>query len=252
MEIRKNLDNSVVDSLSFLLEKKRISCIKQKKGENVFSKNIFVIDTEKKESIQKVKKSLYKENDSNKFSFIDVSIINDEFTLIPLEYFEEELAEVFLNYNVPYSENKGLRYCWVPNFDLAIVFYYPEEIENYFNDLADKVRITHTGFKFLSKIAEKKTDGFHLCIYKEYFELIVINEQKLLIYNVYPYKIMQDILYFLQVISKKLSITLSDSTLYYYGNFEKNIDFFSSFIKSLHPGSDKRFELENYTTIDTL
>lgn len=242
----------MADSLSLLLEGNRISCIEQNKGETIISKNNFIIDADEKWNIQKIEQNLNKEQNFQKYNFIDISIINDEFTLIPLEYFEEDSAEVFLNYNVPYSKKKGLRFSWVPKFDLVIVFYYPEEMENSFKELTEKIRITHTGFKFLSKIAENSSDGFHLCTYKEYFEVIVIKEHKLLIYNVYPYKTLQDILYFLQVISKNISVFLAESTLYYYGNIEKNIDFFSSYTQSIQPGADTKFELENFTTLDIL
>jgi hypothetical protein len=227
-------------------------------------KATYIVNNEKKiiqyESIltqvdkETITHKLLKNNFFNtKYNFLDITLLNDKFTLIPHEFFEERIAEKFLNLNVPHLENMGIRFNLIPNFDLVLVFYYPEIIEALFTSYSDKIRISHTGFKFLTKInKDLYKNGYFIQIYDNYFEISIVEEEKLILYNIYPYKIIDDIEYFLKLISTTLSNELSTYNLYYY-NIPlkvKALKKFEKLFKEVISGVENGFERDNYTILD--
>ncbi|MDR2122935.1 MAG: DUF3822 family protein [Flavobacteriaceae bacterium] len=257
LKTKKRSYSSLVTSASFLFENKKVSCIKKQEKEYL-EKEVFHTESmfavfDKEKILQKLKENKFFEQ---KYTFIDVSVLNDKFTLIPTEYFDEDTAEVFLNYNVPFFKNVGIRFNLVPQFDLVLVFYYPEELENIFTEFSDKIRITHTGFKFLSKIkSNPEKNGFFITTYDDCFEAALIENEKLLLYNIYPYKIAEDIVYFLRLIFKNTNRELSQTSMYYYGRLGRDgeiLTMLSQHFKSANPGVEDSFERENYTILDVL
>ncbi|MDR1876142.1 MAG: DUF3822 family protein [Flavobacteriaceae bacterium] len=257
LKAKKQLNDSSVSSVSFLFENRRVSYIMQQ-GKNYLDKKIFYREdismvSDREKIYRKLKERSFFEQ---KYNFIDISILNDKFTLIPTEYFDEDIAEIVLNHTVPFSKNMGIRFNLVPQFNLVLVFYYPEELDDIFAESSEKIRITHTGFKFLSKIKNShKQNGFFINTYDACFEIAIVEDEKLILYNIYPYKIIDDIIYFLQVISKNTGNKLSDAVMYYYGNLDKNkenFDRLSQYFKEVNRGIEDDFERENYTIIDVL
>ncbi|MCO6564387.1 MAG: DUF3822 family protein [Apibacter sp.] len=236
-------------TLNFLFEDKKASYIVNNEKKIIHYESILTQGD--KETIQN---KLLKNNFFNtKCNFLDLTLLNDKFTLIPHEFFEERTAEMFLNLNVPHLENMGIRFNLIPNFDLVLVFYYPEIIEALFTSFSDKIRISHTGFKFLSKInKDLYKNGYFIQIYDNYFEISIIEEEKLILYNIYPYKIVDDIEYFLKLISTTLDKKLSMYNLYYY-NIPHRVKSLKRFEKLFHDvifGVENVFERENYTILD--
>ncbi len=256
--LRNKKDISIAQlltSVSFLFERNKFSYI-ERQGKNNYKMEFFTetrlsSPSHPEEVVRQLKENQFFDE---KYSLIDVSILTNKFTLIPAEHFDEDLAETYLNYTVPFSENQALRFNLIPQFDLVIVFYYPEELENIFSESSQKVRVTYTGFKFLSKIkSSDRKDGVFLNTYQEYFEVAVVRNEKLILYNVYPYAVVQDILYFLEVISKNIKFPLSESDLYYFGNIEDqkgNLAKLSLEFKTVSPGVDDDFERINFTILD--
>lgn len=236
-------------TINFLFEDNKASYIENNEKKIIHYESLLT-PADKEIITNKLKKNSFFNKECN---FLDITILNDKFTLIPAEFFDEKTAEKFLNHNVPQFENMGLRFNLIPNFNLVLVFYYPEIIEEIFTGFSDKIRISHTGFKFLSKIKnDQHKNGFFLYIYDNYFEISVVEEERLILYNIYPYKIEEDIEYFLKVISKTLFKELSTYHLYYYNKPHrlkaiKNID---KLFQKVIPGEENEFERENYTILD--
>lgn len=254
MKKKKNITISQVNSVSFLIESSRFSYIIKKSCHDFEEKVVCTGAGFNAEKIfQKLEELKFFEQ---KYSYVDVSVLNNQFTLIPAVHFEESLAETFLNYTVPFSSSQGLRFNLVPQFDLVLAFYYPEELENIFSKASEKVRITHSGFKFLSKIkGSEKRDGIFLNTSGRYFETAVVENEKLLLYNIYPYAAVEDIIYFLRIISKNTGADLLHTDLYYFGRLEEesmNIENLIPYFRNIYPGTDVKFERVNYTILDLL
>lgn len=240
---------SLSTTVNFLFEDKKASYIINNEKKIIHYENL--VNQADKETLTH---KLLKNNFFNtKCNFLDITLLNDKFTLIPNEFFEERTAEKFLNLNVPHLENLGIRFNLIPNFDLVLVFYYPEIIETLFTSYSEKIRISHTGFKFLSKINKNLySNGFFIHIYDHYFEISFIENQKLILYNIYPYKKVEDIEYFLKFIANTLSQNLSTHILYYYHipHHLNAIKKFEKLFQKVVPGDENTFKRENYTLLD--
>ncbi|MGM5629552.1 DUF3822 family protein [Apibacter raozihei] len=257
MGTKKNINITQFNSVSFLFEYKKFTYI-ESSLEHETNKKTF--PSESINLITNIEKISDKLSDINffqhKYSFIDLSILSEKFTLIPLEYFEENLAESFLNQTVPFAPNMSLRFNLVPQYDLVLVFYYQEKIENLFSGISDKIRVSHTGFKFLSKIKDQnRRNGYFINFYQEYFELAVVENNGLILYNIYPYSSIIDIIYFLKTVAKITDTKLARSILYYYGSISEKLGketMFSTYFREVLPGTDDKFERENFTTLDII
>lgn len=243
-------------TISFLFEDSGFSVI-MPDGKSGFSKNSFHMETlYTVNGWEKAKQVLEKQIFFQaKHEFIDISVLNNRFTLIPLEHFDEDTAEIFLNYNVPFSLNEGLRFNLIPQWDTALVFYYPEEIETLFENYSDKLRITHTGFKLLSNLSLHSNNGIYVNLYAKQAEFAVIQDSKLLLYNIFPCETMKDILYFLFLTCQKLSLSAENTDVFYLGRLEdkeSGREQILRFFRSLYRGGKNEFEGRNFTTLDLL
>ncbi|TWP26060.1 DUF3822 family protein [Apibacter muscae] len=256
IDLKKITTNQPINITSyFLFEENKVSYL-VKSDQNFSDKKIFYLDhsnfIDKKYFNDKLKKFNFFQASYN---FIDVSIVNDTFTLIPLEYFDEETAEIFLNNTVIFNINMGVRFNLLPEYGLAIVFYYPEDIDNLLIESVDKIRVTHTGFKFLSKIFNsfKNDEGVYINIYDKCFEVAVIEKKGLLIYNVFSYNSFSDILYYLQVISDISKINIFNKTLFCFGVKKDSEEYINGFEKHFidsYKGYEDEFVRDNFTILD--
>ncbi|WP_185145072.1 DUF3822 family protein [Apibacter muscae] len=254
--MKKITTNQPINTTSyFLFEENKVSYL-VKSDQNFSDKKIFYLD-----HCKYIDKNFFNDKLKNfnffqaSYNFIDVSIVNNTFTLIPLEHFDEDTAEIFLNKTVTFNINMGVRYNFLPEYGLAIVFYYPEDIDNLLIESVDKIRVTHTGFKFLSKIFNsfKNNEGVYINIYDKCFEVAVIEKKGLLIYNVFSYNTFSDVLYYLQVISDTSKINIFNKTLFCFGVKKDCEEYISGFEKHFidsYKGYGDEFIRDNFTILD--
>lgn len=242
-------------TINFLFQEKSFSFIfKDENGINSFEKiNLSDLDTSSKINAIKNYLELHKEFFSH-FSFADVCIVNQEFSLIPLEYFEEETAEDFLNFNTSASHKYGLRFNIIPQHELAVVFYYLEELETIISEFFENFRISHTAFKFLTQTPENAFgEVFYINFYSDYFEVSLFINKNLNLYNIYPYQSKEDIAYFLTLLVTKFRLDKENLHLFYFGETkDKILNFITKFIKNTKKGTDDTFERKHYTLLGEL
>ena len=53
---------------------------------------------------------------------VNILLTGKRFTLVPLELFEDDQAEIFFHYNHPYRENETIQYNILKNQNLVVVF----------------------------------------------------------------------------------------------------------------------------------
>lgn len=133
-----------------------------------------------------------------KFSKIYISVLNQDFTLVPSAFARPEDLKKFLKFssgktdvrNGTHRQIKNLSFCYTIDPDLL---YY---LEKTFSNAI----INHNGTISLSAFLGQhslKANNLFLAVYTSHIELAMKNGSELLFYNVYSYNSQEDVLYYL-------------------------------------------------------
>lgn len=147
---------------------------------------------------------------TNGFKRVDAIITSEKFTLVPAAMFDSSAAKDYLTFNVPIGENDVVRNDILRQADARNVYAVGQKLENAILKISSSARIRH----HLTPLAEKLLSGskntnekrVHAHVRQGQFDLIVADNGKLLLANVYTYHSAEDFIYFLLFAAEQLKL----------------------------------------------
>lgn len=129
-------------------------------------------------------------------------------TFVPKVLFDEEFKGSYLQYNTKVFETDFFTFDTIENFDMVNVYVPYVNINNYLIDQFGTFTYKHASSVLVSKILEhskiepKETMYIHLN--QHTFEIVVVENQKLLLFNTFEYKTAEDFIYYLLFTAEQL------------------------------------------------
>jgi hypothetical protein len=176
---------------------------------------------------QKELKAFVKSQAIEQYAFSEVVAVhrNDLFSLVPKVLFDPQELPNYLKFNARILANDLLEYDEIPSFDLVNVYVPFVNINNAIYDLFGEFEFKHHGTvlieSLLGSAARISEPVCFAYVTPEAFDLIVIQQKKLLFFNTFSYKTPEDFLYYLLFSLEQLPLDAQETKLRLFGSIEE-------------------------------
>jgi len=190
-------------------------------------------DTQKTNKIEELLEGTFKDNPELKDSYDEIMVIhnNNLSTFVPAALFDENFMGSYLQYNTKVFETDFFTYDQISNYQMNSVYIPYVNINNFLIDTIGSFDYKHANSILIEKIldASKNNDEKKMIVNfnKGHFEIIVVQNQKLLLFNSFEYETPEDFLYYLLFTAEQLSLNPESFQLELLGNIEKNDLFYN-------------------------
>lgn len=160
-------------------------------------------------------------------SFKDVCVIhsNELSTLVPKALFKEETLADYLKFNSKILKTDFISHDEVLLSDSVCVFVPYININNYIYDKFGTFTFTHVSSILIESILQleknAETSKVYVNVNSNYFELIIVENTKLLFYNTFEYSSKEDFIYFILFTAEQLGLNPEVFYLVFIGDIDK-------------------------------
>jgi len=160
------------------------------------------------------------------FEAVTVSHINTLSTFVPKPLFSDKNLADYLKYNNKILPNDYMTFDVITNNDMVNVYIPYVNINNLFFEKYGAFHYKHFATILLENIFQIANSSEEATVYvhvqKEHFEIIVIQQKKLLFYNSFEYTSSEDFIYYLLFTIEQLQLNTNTLKLYFLGAIEKS------------------------------
>ena len=162
----------------------------------------------------------------NQFKAIFVAFVNNRSTLIPNAVYNSEKLENYHQFNFSKQEEDKFYADHLINLSAYNVYSIPDFITDAFNSLKN-VQFKHFSSALIEStlIGAKRDKALSLInvhILPSSFQVVVVKNQKLELYNSFNYQSSEDFIYYLLFVLDQLNINNEEATIKLTGEVEKN------------------------------
>lgn len=147
---------------------------------------------------------------TNGFKRADVLITTEKFTFVPAPLFDSSAAREYLAFNIPIGENDVVRNDILRQTDARSLYAIDRKLENALLRISSSIRVRHhltpLSEKVLAEAKNKNEKKMHAHIRQGQFDLIISDNGKLLLANVYTFHSGEDFIYFLLFAAEQLKL----------------------------------------------
>jgi hypothetical protein len=173
----------------------------------------------KKYTINKVKdtenlvdriEKILSEDDLLTHSFRSSSLLylTQKSTLVPASFFDEGKMKDFFEFNHALEELDELNFNFIQDIDAYNVFAIPTDVANLVYNKFRTVKFYHQATPFIKSVISGfgEPSGMHINLNRDFFDIIVKENDKLKFYNTFRFLNETDLLYFVMYVSTQLNI----------------------------------------------
>jgi Protein of unknown function (DUF3822) len=161
---------------------------------------------------------------SQKFDQITVVHDNNLCCFVPTPFFDENLLGSYLQYNVKVFETDFFAFDTNQNSQFNTVYVPYVNINNVLIDQFGSFDYKHSSSVLVSKLLEisKNIDDKKMFVHMQsnHFDIVVVQNQKLLLYNSFEYKTPEDVIYYILFTAEQLLINPENFLLEFLGNID--------------------------------
>jgi hypothetical protein len=185
---------------------------------------------------------------TSKYDEIIVLHYNNLSTFVPNALFDEEYLGSYLQYNTKVFESDFFAFDAIDNYEMKNVFIPYININNFFIDQFGTFHYKHSNTVLVTKLLElsKNIDDKIMFVSKNttHFELVVLQNQKLLLFNSFEYKTPEDFIYYLLFTAEQLQMNPENFKLQLLGNIQESDEYFQIAYKYIRNVS--LFDVSNF------
>ena len=174
----------------------------------------------------------------NEFESINVAFVNHRATLIPKAIYKSNKLENFHQFNFSIQEEDQFFSDHLINLSAYNVYSIPDSITRLFNDFKN-VRFMHFSSSLIeASLLNTQRNKSHSLILVNVlptsFQIIVVNNQKLELYNSFFYQSIEDFIYYLLFVLDQLNIKNDETSITLTGEVENNSSTFEMLNKYIN------------------
>ena len=144
------------------------------------------------------------------FETVEFIFQNELFTFVPLEYFDEENPKEYLKYSVKTLATDFIAHDILPNTEVVNVFIPYVNINNYMVDTFGEFNYQHSSGLLTQYAINKSTSDqevIYLNVNQQQFDICVVKNKKLLLFNSFIKSNNEDVLYYLLFCMEQLELS---------------------------------------------
>ncbi len=202
-----------------------------------------------------------------KQDFDTVTVIhqNNLSTLVPTPLFNENELKVYLEYNIKTLTNDFIAFDSLSQLDIKNVYVPYININNFFFQQFGEFEYKHYSTVLIDKlILHSKNNSekqFFVNVAETSFDIVVIENSKLLFYNSFSYNTKEDFIYYILFTAEQLKLNPEKFLLYFIGDVEKDSEIYHityqyvrnvDFINLDIPFFDQDKDISNHSHYTTL
>lgn len=168
-----------------------------------------------------------------KDSYDEILVIhnNNLSTFVPTALFDENYLGSYLQYNTKVFDTDFFAFDEITNYPMHSVYIPYMNINNFFIDQFGSFDYKHANSILVKTLLDlsKNDDDKKMVVYfnTDHFEIIVIQNQKLLLFNSFDYKTPEDFIYYLLFTAEQLNMNPESFKLELLGTITKDDAFYS-------------------------
>ena len=156
--------------------------------------------------------SVFKENPELRHNFDEIVIIhsNNLCAFVPTALFDEEFLGSYLQYNTKVFETDFFTFDTLDKYEMNNVYIPYVNMNNFFIDQYGSFEYKHANSILVSKLLDISKNNeepkMFVHISESHFEIIVVQNQRLQLYNSFEYKTPEDFIYYILFIAEQLQL----------------------------------------------
>ena len=168
---------------------------------------------------------------SAKYDEIIVIHNNNLSTFVPNALFDEEFLGSYLQYNTKVFETDFFAFDPLENYEINNVFIPYVNINNFFIDKFGTFLYKHANSILVQKLLDLSKNNdlkkMYVHINSGHFEIIVVQNQKLLLFNSFDYKTPEDFIYYILFSAEQLQLNPENFILELIGDIQENDPYYN-------------------------
>lgn len=160
------------------------------------------------------------------FESVTVSHINSLSTFVPKPLFSDKHLADYLKYNNKILPTDYITFDVITNNDMVNVYIPYVNINNLFFEKYGAFHYKHFATILLENIFQMTTASEEATVYvhvqKTHFEIVAIQQKKLLFYNSFEYASSEDFIYYLLFTLEQIELNTNTLQLYFLGDIDKS------------------------------
>jgi Protein of unknown function (DUF3822) len=208
-------------------------CVFDTLHHQVLSVNEIHFDTfHKATKIEELFGNAFREHSELKDSYDEILVIhnNNLSTFVPEPLFDENFLGSYLQYNTKVFETDFFAFDEIPNYQMNAVYIPYVNINNFFIDQFGSFNYKHANSILVNKLLEvsRNNDDKKMIVNFNpgHFEIIVVQNQNLLLFNSFDYQTPEDFLYYLLFTAEQLNMNPENFKLELLGTIAEEDDFY--------------------------
>ncbi|SDH93229.1 Protein of unknown function [Flavobacterium omnivorum] len=179
----------------------------------------------------------FRDHPELKDSYDEILVIhnNNLSTFVPEPLFDENFLGSYLQYNTKVFETDFFAFDEIPNYQMNAVYIPYVNINNFFIDQFGAFDYKHANSILVSKllVASKNKEDKKMFVHinKGHFEIIVVQNQKLLLFNSFDYTTPEDFIYYILFTAEQLNLNPENFPLELIGNIDTESHYFKMAFK---------------------
>ena len=208
-------------------------CVFDTLNRKVLSVNEVQFDTfHKATKIEELFADAFNNNPELKDSYDEILVIhnNNLSTFVPEPLFDENFLGSYLQYNTKVFDTDFFAFDEIPNYQMNAVYIPYVNINNFFIDQFGSFDYKHASSILVNKLldASKNNDDKKMIVNFNpgHFEIVVVQNQKLLLFNSFDYQTPEDFLYYILFTAEQLNMNPENFKLELLGTIAEEDDFY--------------------------
>jgi len=155
---------------------------------------------------------------------------NNLSTFVPVALFDENFLGSYLQYNTKVFDTDFFAFDEISNYQMNAVYIPYVNINNFFIDQFGSFDYKHANSILVTKLldASKNNDDKKMIVNfnQNHFEIVVVQNQKLLLFNSFDYQTAEDFIYYLLFTAEQLNMNPESFKLELLGTIAEEDDFY--------------------------
>ena len=195
-------------------------------------KNIAFDLADKSVPIEELFSAAFRDNPDLNEKYDEITVVhnNNLSTFVPTPLFDEQFLGSYLQYNTKVFETDFFDFDEIPTYQINTVYIPYAHINNFFIDQFGAFDYKHANTILVSKLldASKNVDDKKMFVYMNsgHFEVAVVQNQKLLLFNSFEYQTPEDLIYYLLFTAEQLNLNPESFKLELLGKIAEDDAFF--------------------------
>lgn len=188
--------------------------------------------SDKSKTVEDLYAAAFNDDAELKEAYDEIVILHDNnlSTFVPTALFDEEYLGSYLQYNTKVFETDFFAFDEIATYQMNAVYIPYVNINNFFVDQFGTFVYKHANTLLVSKLLDlsKNVDEKKMFVHMmpSHFEIIVVQNQHLLLFNSFDYKNPEDLIYYLLFTAEQLNLNPETMKLEFLGDISEDDAFF--------------------------